>query len=204
MVREAELADYGPVRGTMVIRPYGYALWEAIQTYLNARFRECGVQNCYFPQAGRSRRHPPHARAPPPESRACVSAHARIRCELRGPSSSTAAALSVYMHAGGPTRCLCCSRRLRQGALAGGGPASWVLPRLAEVRRGRGAAADPAELPPEGGGARGGLRPRAGAGHQGCPQPLSPSSPLRAAGACAPLSCHFADPRGHAALEQVS
>jgi prolyl-tRNA synthetase len=30
-VREAELADYGPVRGTMVIRPYAYALWEAIQ-----------------------------------------------------------------------------------------------------------------------------------------------------------------------------
>ena len=31
LVREAELADYGPVRGTMVIRPYAYALWEAIQ-----------------------------------------------------------------------------------------------------------------------------------------------------------------------------
>ena len=31
VVREAELADYGPVRGTMVIRPYGYALWEALQ-----------------------------------------------------------------------------------------------------------------------------------------------------------------------------
>ena len=30
-MREAELADYGPVRGTMVIRPYGYALWEALQ-----------------------------------------------------------------------------------------------------------------------------------------------------------------------------
>ena len=31
VVRDAELADYGPVRGTMVIRPYGYALWEGIQ-----------------------------------------------------------------------------------------------------------------------------------------------------------------------------
>ena len=31
VIREAELADYGPVRGTMVIRPYGYAIWEAIQ-----------------------------------------------------------------------------------------------------------------------------------------------------------------------------
>jgi hypothetical protein len=33
VVREAELADYGPVRGTMVIRPYGYALWEALQVH---------------------------------------------------------------------------------------------------------------------------------------------------------------------------
>ena len=31
MVRDAEMADYGPVRGTMVIRPYGYALWESVQ-----------------------------------------------------------------------------------------------------------------------------------------------------------------------------
>lgn len=31
IIREAELADYGPVRGTMVIRPYGYGIWEAIQ-----------------------------------------------------------------------------------------------------------------------------------------------------------------------------
>jgi hypothetical protein len=31
VVRDAELADYGPVRGTMVIRPYGYALWEGVQ-----------------------------------------------------------------------------------------------------------------------------------------------------------------------------
>ena len=31
MVRDAEMADYGPVRGTMVIRPYGYALWENVQ-----------------------------------------------------------------------------------------------------------------------------------------------------------------------------
>ena len=35
MVREAQLADYGPVRGTMVIRPYGYALWEGVQAHLD-------------------------------------------------------------------------------------------------------------------------------------------------------------------------
>lgn len=35
VIANAELADYGPVRGTMVIRPYGYAIWEAIQVRLN-------------------------------------------------------------------------------------------------------------------------------------------------------------------------
>lgn len=50
VVAKAELADYGPVRGTMVIRPYGYALWEALQQYLDERFKELGIQNAYFPQ----------------------------------------------------------------------------------------------------------------------------------------------------------
>lgn len=50
MVREAQLADYGPVRGTMVIRPYGYAIWEGVQSHLDARFKETGHQNAYFPQ----------------------------------------------------------------------------------------------------------------------------------------------------------
>lgn len=50
IVRDAELADYGPVRGTMVIRPYGYALWEGVQSWLDARFKETGHQNAYFPQ----------------------------------------------------------------------------------------------------------------------------------------------------------
>ena len=34
----------------MVIRPYGYSIWEAIQSYLDARFKETGHQNAYFPQ----------------------------------------------------------------------------------------------------------------------------------------------------------
>ena len=49
-MREAELADYGPVRGTMVIMPYGYALWESLQQKLNSSFAEKGIQNAYFPQ----------------------------------------------------------------------------------------------------------------------------------------------------------
>ncbi|KAK6936821.1 Proline-tRNA ligase, class II, C-terminal [Dillenia turbinata] len=50
IIAKAELADYGPVRGTMVIRPYGYAIWEAIQDYLNVKFKETGHSNMYFPQ----------------------------------------------------------------------------------------------------------------------------------------------------------
>ncbi|KAF3432947.1 hypothetical protein FNV43_RR24049 [Rhamnella rubrinervis] len=50
VIDSAELADYGPVRGTMVIRPYGYAIWEAIQDYLNVKFKETGHSNMYFPQ----------------------------------------------------------------------------------------------------------------------------------------------------------
>lgn len=50
LMDKAELADYGPVRGTMVIRPYGFALWEGLQSHLDARFKETGVENAYFPQ----------------------------------------------------------------------------------------------------------------------------------------------------------
>ncbi len=46
---KAELADYSPVRGSMVIRPYGYALWEGIQRWLDERFKATGHQTAYFP-----------------------------------------------------------------------------------------------------------------------------------------------------------
>lgn len=49
VVRKAALADYAPVRGCMIIRPYGYALWENIQRLLDARFKETDVENAYFP-----------------------------------------------------------------------------------------------------------------------------------------------------------
>src|SRR2546426_2414747 len=49
VVTRSELADYSPVKGCMVIRPLGYALWERIQGYLDARFKETGHQNAYFP-----------------------------------------------------------------------------------------------------------------------------------------------------------
>lgn len=49
VVAKAELADNGPVRGTMVVRPYGYALWEAMQQEVDARIKAAGAQNAYFP-----------------------------------------------------------------------------------------------------------------------------------------------------------
>src|SRR5829696_6304835 len=49
VVAKAELADNGPVRGTMVIRPYGYAIWERMQAELDRRIKEAGAQNAYFP-----------------------------------------------------------------------------------------------------------------------------------------------------------
>ena len=49
IVQKAELADYSPVRGSMVIRPYGYALWENIQSGLDRRFKATGHVNAYFP-----------------------------------------------------------------------------------------------------------------------------------------------------------
>ncbi len=49
LVLKAELADRGPVRGTMVMRPYGYAMWELIQADLDARIKATGHENVYFP-----------------------------------------------------------------------------------------------------------------------------------------------------------
>ncbi|MFN2196970.1 MAG: proline--tRNA ligase [Anaerolineales bacterium] len=49
VVLRAEMADYAPVRGCMVVRPYGWALWENIQQVLDARFKATGHQNAAFP-----------------------------------------------------------------------------------------------------------------------------------------------------------
>ena len=49
VVAKAELAENGPVRGTMVIRPWAYALWERLQRELDDRIRATGTQNAYFP-----------------------------------------------------------------------------------------------------------------------------------------------------------
>jgi len=49
VVAKAEMADNGPVRGTMVIRPYGYAIWERMQREIDDRIKLAGAQNAYFP-----------------------------------------------------------------------------------------------------------------------------------------------------------
>ena len=49
VITKAELADNGPVRGTMVIRPYGYAIWERMQAEMDARIKAAGAENAYFP-----------------------------------------------------------------------------------------------------------------------------------------------------------
>ncbi len=49
VIKKTDLVDYSPVKGFMVIKPYGYALWEGIQSFLDKRFKETGHQNVYFP-----------------------------------------------------------------------------------------------------------------------------------------------------------
>lgn len=46
---KAELMDYSSVKGFIIYRPYGYAIWEQIQSYLDKRFKETGHENCYMP-----------------------------------------------------------------------------------------------------------------------------------------------------------
>ncbi len=49
VLAKAQLADNGPVRGTMVIRPYGYSIWERMQAEVDTRIKACGAENAYFP-----------------------------------------------------------------------------------------------------------------------------------------------------------
>ena len=49
VLAKAELADNGPVRGTMVVRPYGYSLWERMQKEVDDRIKAAGAENAYFP-----------------------------------------------------------------------------------------------------------------------------------------------------------
>ena len=48
-ILHADLADYGPVKGTMVVKPYGFALWSNVKKALNTMIEETGHENAYFP-----------------------------------------------------------------------------------------------------------------------------------------------------------
>ena len=71
VVRRAELAENSPVRGAMMIKPYGYAIWEAIQRALDDRIKATGHENLYFPLLV-------------PASRARAGGRARRRVRARG------------------------------------------------------------------------------------------------------------------------
>ncbi|HSX46486.1 MAG TPA: proline--tRNA ligase [Patescibacteria group bacterium] len=49
VIQLADLADYGPVKGTMIIKPYGYAIWERVQAAMDPMIKQMGVGNAYFP-----------------------------------------------------------------------------------------------------------------------------------------------------------
>ena len=49
VIYKAQLADQSPVRGTMIVRPYGYAIWERIKSRLDTRIKETGHENMLFP-----------------------------------------------------------------------------------------------------------------------------------------------------------
>ena len=49
VISEADLAEESGVRGCMVIRPWGYGMWERIQKLMDAEIKAAGVENCYFP-----------------------------------------------------------------------------------------------------------------------------------------------------------
>lgn len=49
VIAAADMAEHSPVKGCMIIKPYGYAIWERIQQVLDGKFKETGVENAYFP-----------------------------------------------------------------------------------------------------------------------------------------------------------
>ena len=49
VILEADLADYGPAKGTMIFKPYGYGIWEQVQAAMDPLIKAHGVDNAYFP-----------------------------------------------------------------------------------------------------------------------------------------------------------
>ena len=72
LVLKADLADYGPVRGTMIVKPYGWALWENIQRALDKRYKAVGIENAAFPMFIPLLLREPYARQFEPERPHCA------------------------------------------------------------------------------------------------------------------------------------
>src|ERR1700733_8662203 len=112
VIAKAQLAENGPVRGTMVIRPWGYAIWERLQAAIDQRIKAAGASNAYFPlliPESYLRREADHVEGVSPElavvthgggkalDEPAVGRHARepARCEGCGPE------LAVVSRGGG-------------------------------------------------------------------------------------------------------
>ena len=113
VVAKAELADNGPVRGTMVIRPYGYAIWERMQAEVDARIKAAGAENatsrCSSPRATCSAR-PSTSRASAPSWRssptpAARSSRSRSSC---GPPARRSSASTWPSGSRATATCRCC------------------------------------------------------------------------------------------------
>ena len=88
VVKKADLIDYSSVKGCMIIRPYGYAIWELLQKQMDERFKETGHENIYMPlfipesllQARLLPRQPDHQRLRPRTGQLLQSLRACGRC----------------------------------------------------------------------------------------------------------------------------
>ena len=90
LVTKAELVEHGPARGTMVIRPYGYRIWELLQAELDQRIKDTGHQNAYFPlfiPESYLKREADHVEGFSPELAVVTHAEDRVWTQQHGPDS---------------------------------------------------------------------------------------------------------------------
>jgi prolyl-tRNA synthetase len=99
VLQKAQLAENGPVRGTMVIRPYGYSLWERMQSEVDARIKACGAENAYFPlfiPESYLQREAEHVEGFSPELAVVTSPGARTRGTGRGAADERGSSRRVH------------------------------------------------------------------------------------------------------------
>src|SRR4051795_2403393 len=116
VLNKAELADNGPVRGTMVIRPWAYALWELMQAEEDRRIKQAGADNVYFPlliPEGHLKREAEHVEGFSPEL--AVVTHAGGKERRRTPRPTRGASTMTCTARSSPRRSRCrCSAGSRR------------------------------------------------------------------------------------------